>query len=62
MWAFWSVKEAGGGQNDPLTVFHMKDSAKIFNLIEVAEPYTLASGDFRSDQGQNEKKNHRKKF
>ena len=28
---------------------------KIWDLIEVAETYTLASGGFQSDQGQNEK-------
>jgi hypothetical protein len=31
-------------------------SAKIWDLIEVAETYTLASGGFESDRGQNEKK------
>ena len=34
-------------------MFHMK--TKIWDLIEVAETYTLASGGFQSDQGQNEK-------
>ena len=34
-------------------MFHMK--TKIWDLIKVAETYTLASAGFRSDQCQNEK-------
>ena len=73
MRAFWSVKDAGGGQNDPLRdsglwtlqfwywsnkhcfIWKLASSAKIWDLIEVAEAHSLASGGIGSDQGQNEK-------
>ena len=54
MWAFWSVKEAGGVQKYPV-----RDSGlwmlKFENLVEVSEAHTLASGGFGTDIGQNEK-------
>ena len=73
MRAFWSVKEAGGGQNDPLRdsglwmlqflpqinkqylIWKLTSSAKIWDLSEVTEAHSLASGGFGSDRGQNEK-------
>ena len=78
MRAFWSVKDAGGGQNDPLRnsglwmliissqlnkkylIWKLTYSAKIWDLIEVAEAHTMASGGIGSDRGQNEKKLRRK--
>ena len=38
-----------------IALFVMNDSAKVWDIIEVAEAHSLASRGFRSDQGQSEK-------
>ena len=46
--------------NKQYLIWKLTYSAKIWDLIEVAEAHTLASGGTGSDRGQNEKKSRRK--
>ena len=61
---FWNweivVSEGSNFDTDPYESWALTSHAKIWNLIKVGEADSLASGGFRSDRRQNEKKSEAK--